>query len=379
MVLTLPFPLRFWCATNKSLLNKIYKIAIEAILKKLRDKALKVGAKNPTSGAITYIQNWGSSLSLNPHFHILMMESYFEQQEDNPPKLRNLSEWNKSDHEHVLGEIIKKSVRHLTRKGYLNAEGEIVESPLYDPLFKEHPDLVDSLAASLQNRIAFGEYAGRYVTRIGSGFGYKEEVAVTKSKLCITQNGFSLHGGRLIKPMDRIGLEQMIGYMARPSIATKRLSITNHGNIRYELKTKWSDGTTAIEFTPMDFLSRLAALVPPPRVHMIKHSGIFAPNHPLRKSIILKPDQKKGFQNRCEQNDDEKRKVKNSSWAKLLSRIFNIDVGICSKCGGEMEIISAIFDPFQVHRYLSHVGLARSPPNEPTFDEATITYLPLEA
>ena len=129
----------------------------------------------------------------------------------------------------------------------------------------------------------------------------------------------------------------------------------------------------------MDFLSRLAALVPPPRIHMVKYAGVFAPNHPIRKKVILNPGKKKSFSARCRDSDSKegRRKVRNSSWAKLLSRVFQIDVGSCSRCGGEMEIIGAVFDPQQVHRYLDHVSLARSPPEENESLELETVYLPL--
>ena len=36
--------------------------------------------------------------------------------------------------------------------------------------------------------------------------------------------------------------------------------------VRYKLKTPYRDGTTHVFFEPLDFLARLAALVPKPRV-----------------------------------------------------------------------------------------------------------------
>ena len=168
--------------------------------------------------------------------------------------------------------------------------------------------------------------------------------------------------------------------MARPSISIQRLTLTPTGNVRYSLKNRWNDGTEAVEFTPFDFLSRLAALVPPPRVHMVKYDGIFSPNHPLRAKVVLQPNIKKADQSRCTEEDGknaEREKVKNSNWARLLARIFKVDIGSCRKCGADMEIISAVFDRSEVSRYLEHVGLARPPPNRSISDESTLVYLPL--
>jgi len=52
----------------------------------------------------------------------------------------------------------------------------------------------------------------------------------------------------------------------------------NHSRIRYQLKTPYRDGTTHVIFEPLDFIARLAALVPKPRVTLTRFHGVFAPN-----------------------------------------------------------------------------------------------------
>ena len=41
--------------------------------------------------------------------------------------------------------------------------------------------------------------------------------------------------------------------------------------------------------------------------------------------------------------------------AQRLKRVFNIDVSICSACGGPMKIIASIEDPFVIDKILSHL------------------------
>jgi hypothetical protein len=48
--------------------------------------------------------------------------------------------------------------------------------------------------------------------------------------------------------------------------------------VRYELKTPYRDGTTHIIFEPLDFIAKLAALVPKPRVNLTRFHGVFTPN-----------------------------------------------------------------------------------------------------
>ena len=53
----------------------------------------------------------------------------------------------------------------------------------------------------------------------------------------------------------------------------------------YQLKTPWKNGTTHVGFEPLDFIAKLAALVPPPRAHLTRFHGIFAPNANLHAQL----------------------------------------------------------------------------------------------
>jgi len=87
--------------------------------------------------------------------------------------------------------------------------------------------------------------------------------------------GFSLHAGVEAKAHERKKLERLCRYISRPAVAEKRLSLTPNGNVRYQLKTPYRDGTTHVIFEPLDFMARLAALVPKPGVHLTRYHGAF--------------------------------------------------------------------------------------------------------
>jgi len=97
--------------------------------------------------------------------------------------------------------------------------------------------------------------------------------------------GFSLHAGIAAKAHQREKLERLCRYIARPAVVTERLSLTRQGDIRVALKTPYRDGTTHVVFQPLDFIARLAALVPPPRVNLTRFHGLFAPNSHFRAQI----------------------------------------------------------------------------------------------
>ena len=54
------------------------------------------------------------------------------------------------------------------------------------------------------------------------------------------------------------------------------------------------------------------------------------------------------------------------SWARLLKRVFDLDLEHCPRCGGRLKIIAAIVDPQVIVQILTHLGLpARAPPRSP--------------
>lgn len=69
-------------------------------------------------------------------------------------------------------------------------------------------------------------------------------------------------------------MERLCRYISRPVVSEKRLSLTPVGNVRYQLNTPYRDRTTQVIFEPLDFMARLAALVPKPRVNLTRFHGV---------------------------------------------------------------------------------------------------------
>ena len=63
----------------------------------------------------------------------------------------------------------------------------------------------------------------------------------------------------------------MCRYAGHPPVATERLSVLPDGRLLYRLKRRWRDGTTHMIFEPLELVEKLAALVPPPRFHLIRY------------------------------------------------------------------------------------------------------------
>jgi len=128
--------------------------------------------------------------------------------------------------------------------------------------------------------------------------------------------------------------------------------------VRYELKTQYRDGTTHVIFEPKDFIARLAALVPPPRVNLTRYHGVFAPNSPYRRLIVPKKVVKESSSDSA--NDESfihnelERRAK-MTWAQRLKRVFDIQINICEHCGGTVKVIACIEDRDTIDKILNHV------------------------
>ena len=97
----------------------------------------------------------------------------------------------------------------------------------------------------------------------------------------------------------------------------------------------------------------------------------------MRKKIAPGPEAKKAFQPENSADTSTPRKVKNFQWAKLLKRVFQIDVGTCQDCNEDRIIAGAIQNSAEIERYLTHVGIwPTGPPRQTKVSEET-TYLEL--
>jgi len=142
----------------------------------------------------------------------------------------------------------------------------------------------------------------------------------------------------------------------RPAITEKRLSLTKQGKVRYELKTPYRDGTTHVIFEPVDFIAKLAALVPRPRVNLTRFHGVFAPNRKYR--VWVTPAKRGKGSTKVAEGQDKKPRAQPHvamSWAQRLKRVFNIDVKICRVCGAAARVIACIEDPVVISKILNHL------------------------
>ena len=142
-------------------------------------------------------------------------------------------------------------------------------------------------------RIAVGPQQGRKVFTLQTLPAYEEPCDAGVGKVA----GLSLHAGVVARADQRQKLERLCRCISRPTIAEQRLSLTPNGRVRYQLQTPYRDGTTYVIFEPLDFIARLAALVPKTRFTLNCLHARFAPSDKQRTQVM--PDNQKGSSEGC--------------------------------------------------------------------------------
>jgi len=290
-------------------------------------------------GSGTFIQRFGSALNLNLHFHCVFLDGVYLDRTDQGLKQRFLKGELPSDADitAVVQKISRRVICTLRHLGYLETGMDGAVPTGHDPLLDDAPELARTRAASVQQRIAFGERAGQQVRRMGAGFGHDGEAPTLTGTRCASVQGFSLHANTQVPAHRRDQLERLIRYMARGAVSLERLAQDTNGDLVYTFTHPWSDGTTGIRLSPVELLEKLAALVPLPRIHLVRYGGCLAPHSHLRGAIIPTSRQ---------QGVEEQEGGTASprwSWARLLKRIFALDMARCPWCQrGALRIIAAI-------------------------------------
>ena len=359
-VLSIPIAMRYWCASNPKLVTGVLEIIIRGIRGFYQDRAKAEGIQQSETGAITFVQRFGSALNLNVHFHILFLDGVYrvsssggEANSEESPTFVGVKAPSGEEIRALVANLGDRIIRHLQRKGYLK-EDETASGEAADPLQEVSPLFASCVAASIQLKAALGDRAGERVRKLGV---HPLESQVTGHSSA-SDRGFSLHAGVVVRAQERDKLERLIRYVARPSLALDRLEKFADGNLIYRLKKAYSDGTTHVKFSPLELIEKLVALIPRPRMHLVRYHGILAPNARLRSRIVPK------VKTLTTMTEAEKREVtpQRIAWAKLLKRVFDIDISKCITCQGQVKVIAAVQEPGIMAKILEHLKIAVKPP-----------------
>ena len=360
-VVSVPIPLRYWMAASRDLTAQVHTIIRTTIGQYDVNQAVQRGSERGTvsPGSVTCIQRFGSALHVNVHDHLLFLEGVSLDRTDQSCKPRFLQGEPPTDTDiaAVVQKISHRIIRKLCQLGYLEAGGETAVATGYDPLGEDAPALARTMAASVQQRIAFGERAGQHVRRIGAGFGSAGKAPTLPGPHGASVQGFAVHAHTQIPAHRRDALERLIRYTARGAVSLERLQEDANGDLVYTFTHPWSDGTTGITLSPLELLEKLAALVPLPHVHLVRYGGCLAPHRHLRGAI------RPTLRQQGLDGEEAPPGTPYWPWARLLGRVFGLEMAPCPLCRrGTLRIMAVITQEAVMTRILRHLQLASVPP-----------------
>ena len=295
---------------------------------------------NLHAGVLSVVQRFRADLGLFVHLHDLVTDGAFAELEDGSVKWYAAPPPTDDD----LRRILTALARDL------------------DGLTDDDLDVDEGLSACAQLSLSGPSFA-------------KPSIAPSPPAEPLVASGFGMrvHAATVVDGRDRRRLERVCRYLLRPPFAQDAIEALPDGRVRVHFKkpTRW--GTSFVDLDIDTFLARLVALVPPPRVHLVRHYGVFANRHRLRPHIIPrrescppKPRQLPLFADtaglvplRSAFQLPPVREPRRLSWARLLARVFSIDVTICQRCQGPMRSLQAVTHPDEIARLLHR---ARAPP-----------------
>ncbi len=342
-VLSLPFALRFLLATNPRALTRVLGIVYRTISAQVLGKARLMRATGAT-GAVTLIQRFGSALNLNIHFHMLVLDGAYLLHSAEPA-FRRVAPPCEAELQSLVERLAQSVGRSLERQGLLvrDTENDFLES---GPGAGGAMD--DLIGRSITYRVAVGPRAGQKVFALQTVPAREEGPRPGVAQYA----GFSLHAGLGVEAAQRGKLERRARYVSRPPVSVERLDLTAQGQVRYRLKTPYRDGTTHIVLEPLDFMARLAALVPPPRRHLTPYHGVFAPHAALRAAVTPAGRGSRAGGRAATAEGPTPEHVA-MTWARRLKRVFGIEIEQCARCGGRLAVIASIEQPELIARILA--------------------------
>ena len=372
-VLTFPFQVRRWIAQSSELLSDVIALVNDEIAQFYitHTPGLDEEAREsiPATGSITFIQRFNSALALSTHLHIIFADGVWARR-DGDVEFFPFPMLTSKEVAMVLYGIEERLERLFRRRKYIRGHGpDIEEVPQEDvpaPFKPRQPK-------AYRRKHGFKEPAFNEINRD----------KMTEVGYCnVTYKWLSLHAGVYVEGDERERLINLFRYVARSAISPSRLSYVDPGDpdksdIRLELKRKWSDGTSALEFKQVDLVERLAEIVPEPWSNLTRYHGIFAPGHAWRDFIV--PGRRRLSRQlsmetemrEAQASDGEATTKKPSSgrapaeywmaWAEMLRRTVGVCPEACT-CGAKMVVQQTVTESIPIREMMVKMGLSPMPP-----------------
>lgn len=369
-VCSLPWRLRYAMGYNRELCADVLAAFIGALRRSLRRRAKRElglrSVEDAQIGAITFVQRGDSSLRLNVHFHTLALDGVYVR--DATGVLRFHALPNPSP-EHV-SDVARWTHEQLVRVCERHGRSLDELDDATDELAQDQPALAACYGASVHDHQLLGTAPGQRTRKLV----HPVCEAPAPGEALADVGGVNVHAGPAIDGRDRRRLERLCRYVARPPVSQERLELApDRQRLLYRFKRAWRDGTHAVLLDPLDFIARLAALIPPPRFHLLRYHGVLAAHANARSEVVpgrapelVEPTQLKLlFDGEVTVREPGSKPASRHPWAWLLQRVFAVDIMVCPRCRGAMKLVEIANERDAIARVFATVGLGPRPPPRP--------------
>ena len=330
-VLTLPYRLRYRLAWDHALCRAVLSVYVRTLLASYARTARSHGIQDGRTGTVTAIQRFGSGLRLNVYFHTLVLDGVFSHTRSGPLTFHPAPPPRDADVAHLLAIVRARVGRLLARRHLEPAERHGRGGPAGRSLAS--PGRPRRGLRPGPRRPRPPRRRPRPPPRQRAGPRSRHLPRPRQAQL----DGFDLHANVWVPPNNRARLEHLCRYFLRSPLAQDRLRLRADGRVLVELKTVWRDGTSHFLFEPIEFLEKLAALVPRPAVNLLVYHGVLAPRARWRSQVVRyarpAPD---GIALTLEATPRHAGLTHAWTWAALMRRVFDHPLNCTAhpRCGG---------------------------------------------
>jgi len=396
-VLSLPFDVRARAAFDPSVLTALVRVFAQALRERHHMWAKSIGLDAAEFGAITFVQRFGSSLNLNVHLHVVVVDGVFSRDAARrlqftpapPPTNPEMSS---------LASCVRRRVDKVLVRPQ---SGTTTHQP------------------ALERCAQIALFRGDVQKLADDDAQHDDEIEpAVRSGSAVDDGGYNVEASVRIDAGDDFGREHLLRYCARPPLALGRMSMLPGGRIAYRIKKLRGGRAKVRVMTPVELLARLAALVPPPRHPLVRFHGVFAPRSAWRRDVVPKPREathehpKKSIaEPETEPENPRKRPSQQPTaaslalvprtetltpnviavahwerlrsgallaqtprvdWAALLRRTFETDALECPKCAGRIRVLAIVDDAATAAAILHELAIPTNTPAPRARDPATL-------
>jgi hypothetical protein len=222
-VLSLPFELRALAAFRADVLSAVGRHFVEAIFARGRAWARRQKLAGAMGGAVTHVQRFGSSMNLNVHFHVMVLDGVYTPDQQGRPLFVPVPPPTRDELAQVVRQVHRRTVAWLARKGYLG--GPPLESRSQEASAQTS---IEACAAIAMQRGAMPALRDDPDAELEGADGGAPPPG---DHTAVEYEGFNLEAGVTIAGDDDLGRERLMRYGARPPLALDRLRRLPGGRI----------------------------------------------------------------------------------------------------------------------------------------------------